>query len=80
LTVTEARASLIERLLIAALWGLKRFERYTCFFSDVIVLLPHQSEVITVKKSDPPLRIQGAIVELSSYRCKFASGEGAWQL
>jgi hypothetical protein len=80
LLATEATRSLIERLLVAALWGLKRFERYTAFSASVVVVLPHPAEVATVKKSQLPLRIQSVLIELSSFQCSYESGEGAWML
>lgn len=78
--VTEARSSLIERLLIAALWGLIRYERYTAFTYNTVVLLPHAAEVATIKRADSPLRIQSAMIALSSFKCTFANGDGAWAL
>lgn len=48
LLVTEARCSLIEKLLVAALWGLSRYERYTAFTYNTVVLLPHAAEVAAI--------------------------------
>lgn len=64
--VTEARCSLLERLLIAAIWGFKRFRRYCEFAPSVTVVLPHAAELCVVSKKDPPARIQAQLIELSS--------------
>lgn len=55
--MTEARLSLLERLLIAANWGMKRFERYTGFASKVVIMFPHAAEVAVLKRAELPLRL-----------------------
>ena len=80
LSITEAGCSLIEKLLVAALWGLMRYERYTAFAPNTVILLPHAAEVGLIKKVDSPLRVQSAMIALSSFKCTFACGEGAWAL
>jgi hypothetical protein len=46
---------LLERMLMAANWGLKHFERYTAFSSKVIIKFPHAAEVAVLKRSELPL-------------------------
>lgn len=57
LLATEARVSLLEKLLITANWGMKRFERYTGFGKRVIIKLPHAAEVAVLRRADLPLRL-----------------------
>jgi hypothetical protein len=57
LTVTEARCSLLERLLIAAVWGFKRFRRYCDHAPAVYIVFPHPAELCIVNGRDPPVRI-----------------------
>lgn len=57
LSATEAKGSLIERLLVAAVWGYKRFRRY-CEFQPVCVMLPHAAELGVVKAADCPAKIK----------------------
>ena len=56
LLATEARGSLLERLLVAAVWGYKRFRRY-CEFQEVTVMLPHAAELGALAGSTCPAKI-----------------------
>jgi hypothetical protein len=45
-TATEARCPTMVKLLIAALWGYKRYRRYCDYNADVTIVLPLTSEVM----------------------------------
>ena len=57
LMATEAKGSLLERLLTAAVWGFKRFRRY-CDFQPVQVMLPHAAELGSVTGADCPTKVK----------------------
>ena len=81
LQVTEVKCSLIERLALAAAWCVKKLNRYTAFLASgpgLQIIYPHAAEVACLSLSDLPLRLQARLLELSSYGCTFAFGEGAW--
>jgi hypothetical protein len=63
---TESRCSVIERLMICALWGYKRFRRYTEYAPRVVVVVPYAAELAAVQAKEPTMRIQGMLIELSS--------------
>ena len=79
LQATEQAASLLERLLLTAMWAIKRWARFTLYLPSVVVVLPHPAAVISadVGQALPP-RLQARLIELSSYRATFESGDGAW--
>lgn len=79
LLVTEGRAPLLERLLLTATWAMRRLSRYTLWVA-VTIRTPHAAEAACAQAGILPLRLQAQLVELSSYGCAFASGEGAWTL
>ena len=54
---TEAKGTSMERLLCAALWGLRRYERYTAFAPSMTVVLPSALEVAVAAKKSLPLRL-----------------------
>jgi hypothetical protein len=45
MSVTEQRCSYLERLLIAALWGYKRFRRYCEYSTLVTIVLPNPADL-----------------------------------
>jgi hypothetical protein len=79
-TATEAKCSVMVKLLVAALWGFKRYRRYCEYNPDVTVILPLSSEVIVSTQKAPTARIQAILIELNSLGVKFACGDGAWAL
>lgn len=70
----------MERLLLAALWGVKRWARYTQFCPELWIVLPSAVEATVAKGKDPPLRLQARLVELSSVGARYTTGQGAWGL
>lgn len=70
----------MERLLLAALWGVKRWARYTQFCPELWVVLPSAVEATVAKAKEPPLRLQARLVELSSVGARYTTGQGAWGL
>ena len=80
LAIQEASCSRIERLLLAALWAVKRWARYTQFAPSLTIVLPDAVDVAAARTKEPPLRLQARLVELSSVGAKFTTGQGAWGL
>ena len=80
LTATEAKCSLIEKLLLCAAWAVKRLAQYTISAPQVCIVLPWPEEALCTQQRDLPVRLQAKIVELSAYGCKYQSGEGAWEV
>lgn len=66
--------------MICALWGYKRFRRYTEYALGVTIVVPHPAELTVMKTKEPSVRIQAMLVELSSLQVKFKTGDGAWAL
>lgn len=54
---TECEGPQIEKLLVTALWGLKRLQKYCGFCPKVTVALPLPAEVSVCRTRDPPLRV-----------------------
>ena len=65
---------------MAALWAVKRWARYTQFTPRLIIVLPDAIDAVAARTKDPPLRLQARLVELSSVRAEFTTGEGSWGL
>ena len=80
LAIQEAACSRVERLLLAALWAVKRWARYTQFTPELTIVLPDAVDVAVTGAKEPPLRLQARLVELSAVKAKFTTGEGAWGL
>ena len=57
LAVREASCTRVERLLLIALWAIKRWARYTQFTSKLTVVLPSAVDVAVAQTKDPPLRL-----------------------
>ena len=57
LAIQEAACSRIERLLLAALWAIKRWARYTQFAPKLTVVLPDAVDVAVTGTKEPPLRL-----------------------
>ena len=45
LTPTERQGSLFERLLLTAVWGIRRLARFTLGLPAIMVVLPHPATV-----------------------------------
>ena len=58
LAIQEAEMGMMERLLVAALWGVKRWGRYTYFTPQLIIVLPGAVEAqLAAGSKDPPVRL-----------------------
>ena len=80
LTVSEQSASPMERQLICALWAIKRVAQYALSVPELIVVLPYAAETDVMSGRQLPARLQGRLVELSSFNCKYETCEGAWAI
>ena len=78
MALQEAACSRMERLLLAALWAIKRWARYTQFTPRLTVVLPDAVEAAVTRAKDPPLRLQAHLVELGAVSARFTTGKGAW--
>jgi hypothetical protein len=56
-TPTEKAAKRMERLMIIAVWGLKKLGRYTYYVPAVVVVVPHPVEVAVLGKTQLPVRL-----------------------
>jgi hypothetical protein len=67
-TISEKGAPRIERLMIAALWTIKRLSRYTYNVPQIHISFPHQAEmyIATCGTTLSP-RLQARLIELSSF-------------
>ena len=77
--MTEAKCSVVERLALAAAWCVKKLTRYTTYLASgpgLTIIYPHAAEVTCMSLQDLPIRLQARLVELSSYGCTFACGDG----
>ena len=71
----------IERLLVAAVWGVRRLANFAMFVPGVKVVLPDPALLANLRqKGEVPFRIRALLVELTSFNCTFAHGAGAWEL
>lgn len=78
LTPTETKLPVLERWLVIAHWGIKRFARYTVFLPQVIVVLPTPADCVMVKKETIHMNIQGRLMELKAMaNVTFENGDGA---
>ena len=75
-TVTEAKCSMIKRMLICTVWSVERLASYTMSAPKTVIILHNAVETIWVQFKDIPVRLQAHIVELSSYNCSFESRDG----
>ena len=53
----EAQCSRMERLLLAALWAVKRWARYTQFTPRLTIVLPDAVDAVVSATKEPPLRL-----------------------
>ena len=74
----ETSASRMERLLLASLWGIKRYARYTLFCTQLTLVFPHPGELVVAQTKELPTRLQARLIELTSLGCKFTTGNGSW--
>ena len=70
----------MERQLICALWAVKRVAQYALSMPELIVVLPYAAETDVLSGWQLPARLQARLVELSSFNCKYETGEGAWAI
>lgn len=78
LTITEAKQGVMERLLLAASWALKKLGRWCFYLPSITVVFPSPAHLQLVHTAHLPPRIQARIIELSSYGIQYAVGESAW--
>lgn len=64
LTVTERAAPVLERLLLAAAWGVRKLSRYTLWLPRVTVMFPDAAAAVTINASGINLRLQARILDL----------------
>ncbi len=64
--------------MLAALWALKKFGRYTFYAPRVTMHFPHHTELTITQNKDLPNRLQARLVELTSFGCRFVAGQGSW--
>ena len=60
---------------------MRKLTRYTTYLASgpcLTIIYPHAAEVTCMSLQDLPIRLQACLVELSSYGCTFACGDGAW--
>ncbi len=80
LGLQEQACSRQERLLLAALWAVKRWARYTQFTPRLTIVLPSPVDAAVARTKEPPLRLQARLVELSAVKAHYTTGKGAWGL
>ena len=72
LTVTEKGYIELERLLIAAAWGVGRLSKFALFMPGIRVVLPDAVMIPHMKcKKGIHHKIRALLIELSSYNCTF---------
>ena len=81
LQITESRLPELERYLVVAHWGMKRFARYTLFLPGVIIVVPDPAACVAVRNESVHLSIKARIIELKAMtNVSFEAGEGAWMI
>lgn len=71
MTPTEKSCSRLEKLLLAASWGAKRFQRLSFYVPKLIVILPEVTDVLITKTKVAAPRIQARMIELDSIGCSY---------
>ena len=80
MTPTEKSCPRMERLLIAAAWGVKRFQRCCFYVHKLVIVLPSRVDLVIANGKQAPPRLMARIIELDSMGCTYEVGQGAWQL
>ena len=71
-TVTEKGCIELERLLVAAAWGVRYLSNFTLFMPSIHVVLPDMAMLVHMKcKEGMHHKIRALLIELSSYNCTF---------
>ena len=72
LTVTEKGYVELERLLVAAAWGVRRLSNFALFMPGIRVVLPNVAMPVHVKcKDGMHHKMRTLLIKLSSYNCTF---------
>ena len=79
LTVTEKGYIELERLLVAAAWGVRRLSNFALFLPCTFMVLSNAAMLVHLKcKKGMHHKICALLIKLSSYNCIFLNGDSAW--
>lgn len=80
MTITEKQRPRLERLLLAASWGVHRLQRCCYYVPELIVVIPDAADLALTRSKLVPPRIRARLIELDSIGCKYQVGPGAWEV
>lgn len=75
MTITEAKAAAIEKLLVTATWAVRALRRYILFAPTIIIFLPLPEHIAVIRDKHLHMRIRAYLLDLEMYNIEWRVGD-----
>ena len=79
-TAAELNAIRPKALLSIAVWGIRRFARWTCAATELVVGVPERECLLLCSDKEVHPKLRAQVIELEMYRARLVLNEAAWDI